>query len=208
MASHAAAIPAAAKSSTAAKAFIIVLKEDGVNHGISLLCGCDCGFQTLLAASVHTVREDDESFAALLFFHQLIRGQIRRVIKLCAAAKAMMAALASSARIAATVPALIAAIIVAGVILRNLQSLHRRLQLLAVGCKVLQQFHLMIKMDHKCRVFALVQHLVKKAVAGVALLLQHASLAQAGIHQQAQRERKIGLSGKVTNRLWVAIFLQ
>ena len=51
-------------------------------------------------------------------------------------------------------------------------------------------------------------HLIKKAVAGAALLIEDASLAQAGVDEQAQGQWKIGLATEVMNRLRAAILSQ
>ena len=63
-------------------------------------------------------------------------------------------------------------------------------------------------MDDKSLVFVFAQHLVEEALAGAALLIKNASLAQAGIDQQAERQREIGFFREVVDVLWMAVFFQ
>ena len=63
-------------------------------------------------------------------------------------------------------------------------------------------------MDDECLVLVLAHQVLQKGIAGDALLLQHASLTHAGVDQQTEREREIGLFGEVANRLRAAVFLK
>src|SRR6202042_2827753 len=68
--------------------------------------------------------------------------------------------------------------------------------------------HFVIEVDHKRTVLVFAQNVFEKAVAGGALLAQHAPLAQARIHQEAERQRQIGLPRKVGDGLRVPILLE
>ena len=63
-------------------------------------------------------------------------------------------------------------------------------------------------MDDECLVLVFAHQVFQKGVAGDTLLLQHAPLAHAGVHQQAEREREIGFFGEVADRLRTAVFFQ
>ena len=63
-------------------------------------------------------------------------------------------------------------------------------------------------MNHESLVLIFAQQMTDKSVAGVALLVQHASLAHAGVHQQAQSKRQIGILREIRDRLRVAVLLQ
>ena len=92
--------------------------------------------------------------------------------------------------------------------LRRAQQFERALQLLAGGGQVLQKFHFPIEMNHEGLVLILAQHVVQKTVAGGALLVEDATLAPARVHQQAERQRQVGLPGEIGDRLEVPVFLQ
>ena len=62
-------------------------------------------------------------------------------------------------------------------------------------------------MDEERFVLVLAQDVLEEFVAGVALLVEHARLAAAGIEQQAERQRKIALLGEVADGLRAPVFL-
>src|SRR5271165_3054036 len=67
--------------------FVVRLREiDGVDNGVGTLSGLDRALQVGLAAAVDAVRKNDECFPALLLFHQFVRRQKYRVVKLGTAA--------------------------------------------------------------------------------------------------------------------------
>ena len=84
---------------------LIIFEQDGINHSVGLLRRLNRLLHAELAASVHTVRENDESFAALLFFHQFVRGEIGCVIEKGASARTLPLAPAAPARIISAAPA-------------------------------------------------------------------------------------------------------
>lgn len=63
-------------------------------------------------------------------------------------------------------------------------------------------------MDDEGFVLVLAQDLVQKGPAGAALLAEHVAHAHAGIDQQAEGERQVGLAREVADRLRVAVFLE
>ena len=62
-------------------------------------------------------------------------------------------------------------------------------------------------MDEERFVLVLAQDVLEEFVAGVALPIEHARLAAAGIEQQAEREREIALLGEVADGLRAPVFL-
>jgi hypothetical protein len=159
---------------------------------------------------IHAVRKNNERFAALLLFHQLVRRQIHRVVQQCAAsAVAMRAATATTS--AATAVGIAAARRTSSARLRELwptQLIERRFQLLPRRSQILQQLHLVVEVNHESLVLIFAQQVIEESVAGVALLVQDAALAHAGIHQQPQSKRKVGIRREVTDCLRMAVLLQ
>ena len=76
------------------------------------------------------------------------------------------------------------------------------------GGQVLQQFHFAIEMDKEGFVFVAPQDAVEKRAAGGAFLLQYPALAEAGVHEQAESERKVGLFGEIGDGLGLAVLLE
>ena len=72
----------------------------------------------------------------------------------------------------------------------------------------MQKFHFAIEVNHERLVLVFAKHVIEESVAGVALLVEDAALAHAGIHQQAQGERKIGVRREIGNCLRMAVLLQ
>ncbi len=63
-------------------------------------------------------------------------------------------------------------------------------------------------MDDERLVFVLTKDPAQKCIACLPLIIEYPTLAQAGIHQQTERERKVGFSGEITDWLRVAVFFQ
>ena len=91
--------------------------------------------------------------------------------------------------------------------LRTVRVAQSRFQILARRSQVLEQFHFAVKVDEKRFVLVLAQDVLEEFVAGIALLIEHARLAAAGIEEQAERERKIALLGEVADGLRTPVFL-
>ena len=62
-------------------------------------------------------------------------------------------------------------------------------------------------MNHKCGVLV-VKHLVKEGKAGVAFAFQNTSLAEARVHQEAERKWHVAFAGKVTDGLGTSVLFQ
>jgi len=70
----------------------------------------------------------------------------------------------------------------------------------------LQQLHLAVKANQKGFVLLGQKNRAQKTSAGLALLVDHARLARAGVNQKAQGEWQIVLVGKEADSLLAAIF--
>ena len=88
----------------------------------------------------------------------------------------------------------------------GLQQLERELQFLVRRGQVLEKFHVAIEVDQEDPVLAFAHHVIEKALARTALLSQHAPLAEARIHEQAQRQREIGLARTISDGLRPPVF--
>src|ERR1700691_319298 len=187
-------VPSAITSAVPVSFF--VRKQNGVNKSVRAL-GCFNGVsQSLFASAVHSIGKDDERFASLLFFHYFVRRKVHRVVaQRAASASAVrtMAARTSSCRLRE---------------FRLTQRLERRFELLARRSEVLEQFDFVIEVNHKSLVLIFTQYVIEKSVARGALLVQHTPLAHARVHQQPQRERKIGVLREIGNRLRMAVLFQ
>ena len=153
--------------------------------------------QADLAARVHAISQQDQRLAPFLLAHQLIGRQEDSVIQCGTSAATMPTAAATSLRAAARL-----------VELRHVKFLQRRFQLLVRRGQVLQQLDVPIKMDDEGLVLFRTHQVVQEAIAGRALLLQHASLTHAGVNQQTKRERQVRIFGEVTDGLRMAVLLQ
>ena len=72
----------------------------------------------------------------------------------------------------------------------------------------MQQLHFEIKVNDKRKILVFTQHLFQETKTGAALVIEHAPLAAAGIHQQAQGQGQIALLRKVADLLRAAVFVQ
>jgi hypothetical protein len=73
--------------------------------------------------------------------------------------------------------------------------------------EVLQKLDFPVEVNQECYILRL-QHFVQKAVAGGAFLVQNTPLAHARVHKQAEREREIRLSSKISDGSRTTIFLE
>jgi len=62
--------------------------------------------------------------------------------------------------------------------------------------------------DQERFVFVFTEDVLEEVVAGVALLIDQAALAAAGIHQQPQDQGSVGLLGEILDRLHAAVFFE
>src|SRR5579863_7393341 len=63
-------------------------------------------------------------------------------------------------------------------------------------------------MNQECLILGVGEHLVEKNLAGIPLRVQNISLAQAGIDEQSESERKIGVLREIFDGLRAAVFLK
>ncbi len=73
--------PSIAAKSTSVSVRLLIGEEDGIDERVGALGRLNRGGQGLLAACVHSIREDDERFAALLLRHQFVRRQVDSIIE-------------------------------------------------------------------------------------------------------------------------------
>jgi hypothetical protein len=58
---------------------------------------------------------------------------------------------------------------------------------------VLAVFHVNVEVHHESPIFLWPQNLVQEFITGASLLVQNADLAAAGVHEQADGKRQVGL---------------
>ena len=179
---------------TAIAAAFLVREENAVNQGIGALSGFDGLVQRFLAATVNTVGEDDERFAAWLFLHEFVGSEIDGVIEECAASVAMGAAPAGPA----------AGVSSAGRSLRKLRGMNLingGLEFLAGGSEVLKEFDFVVEMNDEGFVFIFAEKTIEKRAAGGKFLIEYAALTEAGVDQEAEGEGEIGFPGEIGDSL-------
>src|SRR5438876_4343726 len=69
---------------------LVILEQNGIDHGIGTLSRLDRLIQTFFTACIDAVGEHDQSFAALLLLHQIVRSQIDGIIERRAAPAPMV----------------------------------------------------------------------------------------------------------------------
>ena len=166
------------------------LEVDGVDDGVGALGGLDGFDEGFAATTINAVREDDDSFAAGAFAHDLVGGEEESVVK--GGAPVMMAAAA------------VGGTGVAG----GVDLFESRLEESAGGGQVLQELSLMGELGDEGLIFGGGEHLVEKGAAGGALLVEDFALGEAGVDEQAERKGEIGVLVEVTDGLGFAIDLQ
>jgi hypothetical protein len=182
-------------------AFFFISEKDAVDEGVGALRGFGGIGERFLAAMVDTVGEDDESFAALLLFHEFVGGEVNRVVEKRAPAVAM------AVRTAAVSTSTAAARTGLGV-LRRVDLVDGREEFLAGRGEVLKEFDFAIEMDEESLIFIFAQDAIEERVAGGAFLIEDAALAEAGINEEAEGEREVGLLGEVGDGLGLAVLFE
>src|SRR5580700_9988116 len=76
---HSAMLPHPESAGTAV--FFVVGKQNRIDDRVGALCGGDSLRQSLFAAVIHAVREDNQRLAALLLAHEFVGRQENRVVK-------------------------------------------------------------------------------------------------------------------------------
>jgi hypothetical protein len=183
-------------------AFFLVGEEDAIDEGVGALRGFEGFGKGFLAAAIDAVGKDDEGFAALLFFHEFVGGEVDGVVEKRAAA---MAVAAGAAVVSATATA------TAGTGLRELRAvdlIDGGEKFLAGRGKVLEKFDLVIKMDEEGFVFVFAQDAIEERAAGRAFLVEDAALAEAGVNEEAKGEREIGLFGEIGDGLGLGVLFE
>src|SRR5580692_4035046 len=92
--------------------------------------------------------------------------------------------------------------------LRRLELIERSFEFLSRRSQLQEKLHFVVEVDEKGFVLVFTEYVLEKRAAGGALLIENAPLAHAGIHQQAERQRKIGFVNKIGDRLRMAILVQ
>ena len=67
----------------------LVSEEDAVDEGVGALSSFEGFGEGFFAAAVDAVGEDDQGFAALLFFHEFAGGEVHGIVEKGAAAVAV-----------------------------------------------------------------------------------------------------------------------
>src|SRR5207244_7912352 len=98
---------------------------------------------------------------------------------------------------ASRLPAAVAAALTESATVGSLYLVQRGLQFLPRGGHVLKKLDFRVEVNDEGAVFPRTHHLVKECVTGVALLIEHPQLAEAGINQQSQREWQICVARKI-----------
>src|SRR5437870_1267682 len=148
---RAAAITSARPSQVSVAVCLLIRKKDRVNNRIGPLRCLDGVLQGLLASAIHSVREDHERLPALLFLDHFVRRQKDRIVERRAASNSPRISAATATRVStastrvSATPGVSAATAASaagagiGWLLRDLQQLERRLQLLVRRGQVLQE---------------------------------------------------------------------
>src|SRR6516162_8548178 len=87
----------------------------------------------------------------------------------------------------------------------GLEGSQRVRQFLMRRSQILQQFHLAVEVNDESAVAIFADHLIKKATAGAALLIEHTALAPASVDKQPQRQWEVGLATEVMDGLSTAV---
>src|SRR5579862_3141459 len=124
---------------------------------------------------INTIRQHNDGFAALLFLQDLVGRKKNGVVQ--------QSSLAPSAAVSA-VSRISASLLVA--LRRFLQVLQFRDELLTGGGYVLEQFHFVVEVDEKGRIFSFAQHGIHKGATAGFFLIERLQLAAAGIHKQTK----------------------
>jgi hypothetical protein len=83
-----------------------------------------------------------------------------------------------------------------------------REEFLAGRGEVLKEFDFAIEMDEESLIFIFAQDAIEERVAGGAFLIEDAALAEAGINEEAEGEREVGLLGEVGDGLGLAVLFE
>jgi len=82
------------------------------------------------------------------------------------------------------------------------------LEFLARGGEVLEEFDFVIEVDEEGFVFVFAEDMVEEGMAGGAFLVENAALAEAGVDEEAEGEREIGLFGEIGDGLGLGVLIE
>ena len=74
--------------------------------------------------------------------------------------------------------------------------------------EVLEEFDLVVEMDEEGFVFVFAQDAIEERAAGGALLIEDAALAEAGVDEEPDGEREVGLFGEIGDGLGLAVLVE
>ncbi len=197
-----AAVPAASTV-----AFFLVGEKNAIDEGVGALRGFEGFGERFLAAAIDAVGEDYQGFAARLLFHEFIGREVDGIIEESPAAVAVTVRAAA----AAIAPATAAGGTGAGTglgELRRVDLIDGGQEFLTGGGEVLEEFHFVIEMDEEGLVFVFAENVVEEGAAGGTLLIEDAALAEAGVDEEAEGEREVGLLGEIGDSLGLAVLLE
>jgi hypothetical protein len=166
-------------------AFFLIGEEDAVDKGVSALGAFDGVGEGFLAAAVDAVGEDHEGFAALLFFHEFIGGEVDGVVEKGAATVAVSVRAVAVFAAAAIAPRGSASGTGLGE-LWGAELIDGGKEFLAGGGEVLEKSDFEIEMDEESFIFVFAQHVIEEGAAGGAFLIEDSALAEAGVHEEAK----------------------
>ena len=172
---------------------LFAFEIDRINDGIRALGGFDCGEQRLLAAAIDAVGENYKRLAARLLLHQLIGGEIDRVIQHRSPATDAMTSAAGVLWIAGIAE------------LRRSELIDGCAQLVLVRSHVGEQIDFAVELDQEGFIAGVGHHLVEKMLAGRALGIENVALAHAGVDEQPERKGEIGVPVEVLDGLRTTI---
>ena len=72
----------------------------------------------------------------------------------------------------------------------------------------MEQFYFPVEMNQESEIFVLTEKVVQEAIAGTPLLVENATLAQAGVNEQTKTKGQIAFPSEKSNRLRTAIFFE
>src|SRR4029077_9661340 len=81
-------------------------------------------------------------------------------------------------------------------------------EFLTRGGEVLEEFDFVVEMDEEGFVLVFAQDAIEEGAAGGAFLVEEAALAEAGVDEEAEGEREIGLFGEIGDGLGLGVLFE
>ena len=82
------------------------------------------------------------------------------------------------------------------------------LEFLARGGEILEEFDFVVEVNDKGLVFVLAEDAIEERAAGGAFLVEEAELAEAGVDEEAEGEREVGLFGEIGDGLGLGVLFE